>query len=119
VTCTKPEPNSAVQSYRDFADWSARLNGIRPPGNLPPFARMDLNKALAAQGMLPKNIERTITTRHLTGRRTETVRSHHLFNWALSTRDRGLIEEVGDHLVKYKPATAEDYLGLTKKMARK
>ena len=42
-----------------------------------------------------------------------------LFNWALSRRDRDLIEEVGNHLVKYKPASPEDYLGLTKKMAKK
>jgi hypothetical protein len=30
-----------------------------------------------------------------------------------------LIEEVGDHLIKYKSVSAEDYLGLAKKMAKK
>lgn len=118
VTCIKPEQRGAEQRYREFADWSARLNAIRP-GNLPPFPRMELNKALAAQGMLPEEIERTITTTHFGVRRSETVRSHHSYIGQLSTRDHGLIEEAGDHLVKYKPATAEDYLGLTKKMARK
>jgi hypothetical protein len=118
VACIQPKQRGAEQRYRDFADWSARLNSIRP-GNLPPFPRIELNKALAAQGMLPEEIERTISTTHLTGRRTETVRSRHLFNWILSGRDQALIEEVGDHLVKFKPATAEDYLGLAKKTARK
>jgi hypothetical protein len=118
VTCVKPERSGAEQRYREFADWSARLNGIRP-GNLPPFPRMELDQSLAAQGMLPEEIKRTITTSYLTGPRTETVRSRHLFNWTLSARDRALIEEVGDHLVKYRPASPEDYLGLAKKMAKK
>lgn len=118
VTCVKPGRAGAEQRYCEFADWSARLNGIRP-GNLPPFPRMELNKSLASNGVLPEEIERTITTMHLTGRRHETIRSRHLFNWALSARDRDLIEEVGDHLINYKPASAEDYLGLTKKMAGK
>lgn len=118
VTCTKPEQRGAEQRYRDFADWSARLNSIRP-GNLPPFARIELNKALAAQGMLPQEIERTITTSHFGVRRSETVRSHHSYIGQLSGRDQALIEEAGDHLIKFKPATAEDYLGLAKKTARK
>jgi hypothetical protein len=118
VTCVKPKWAEAAQQYCEFADWSARLNAIRP-GNLPPFPRMELNKALAGQKMLPEDIVRTITTTHLTGRRDETIRSHHVFNWALAKRDRQLIEEVGDHLIKYKSVSAEDYLGLAKKMAKK
>jgi hypothetical protein len=119
VTCVAPRWAGAEQRYCVFADLSAQLNAIRP-GNLPPFPRMELNKALAAHQMLPEEIERTITTRNITGaRRNETIRSRHLFNWALSARDRQLVEEVGDHLIKYKSVSAEDYLGLAKKMAKK
>ena len=118
VSCIKPKWAGAERRYSEFADWSAQLNGMRP-GNLPPFPRMELNEALAANDVLPESIERTIVTRHLTGRRTETVRSHHLFNWILAGRDRQRIEEVGERLVKYKLISPDDYLGLTKKMAGK
>lgn len=118
VTCVKPKRPEAAEQYCEFADWSARLNAIRP-GNLPPFPRMELDKALAEQRMLPEEIVRTITTKHLTGRRNETIRSRHLFNWILSQRDRELINEVDDHLIKYKSVSAEDYLGLAKKTATK
>jgi hypothetical protein len=118
VTCAAPGHTGAERQYCEFADWSAQLNAIRP-GNLPPFPRMELDKCLAAEGMLPEEIERTITTRHLTGRRSETVRSRPHFNWTLSVRDRELIEEVGDHLIKYKSVSVDEYLGLAKKMAKK
>ena len=114
----KPEHDGAERRYCEFADWSARLNGLRP-GNLPPFPRMELNKALAEPQMLPEEIERTVSTTHLTGRRTETIRSRHLFNWSLSKPDHERIEEVGNYLTQYTPANVEDYLGLTKKTARK
>lgn len=120
VICMKPEQSGTERRYREFADWSARLNGMRP-GNLPPFPRLELNRALVKQGMLPKEIERTISTTHLTGKRTETVRSQHRFNWALNTQDRTKVEQVGDYLKDFKPALVEDYLGMNqvKKTAMK
>jgi hypothetical protein len=118
VTCIKPEQAGAEGRYRQFADWSAQLNAMRP-GNLPPFPRLELNQALFNRSLLPQEIERTVTTVHLTGRRTESIRSRHNFNWALSGRDRELMEKVDDQLVQFKSASVEDYLGLGKKMARR
>jgi hypothetical protein len=120
VTGAKPDHAGAHVLYRQFADWSARLNGMRP-GNLPPFPRLQLNENLAAKGLVPEEIERTISTMHLTGRRIEIVRSQHRFNWALNTQDHQRIDQVGDQLVDYKPTSVEDYLGLNqvKKTAMK
>jgi hypothetical protein len=109
VECIKPEHTGADKRYRDFADWSARLNAMRP-GNLPPFPRMEMNKSLAARNMLPSKIERTISTFHLTGTRTEVVRSHHLFNWQLSLSDRRRIDQVGDYLTQFEAVSPEVYL---------
>lgn len=111
ATCTKPVVPGADRRYREFADWSARLNSLRP-GNLPPFPRLQLNKALAAQGMLPEDVERIISTSFLTGRKTESVRSQHRYNNMLNVNDREWIEQVGDHLIQYTSASVEDYLGL-------
>ena len=113
VATSKPGAAGAQKRYREFADWSARLNAMRA-GNLPPFARMELNQVLAAKGMLPEEVERTISTKHLTGTRTEVVRSHHLFNWTLSAQDRQKVEAVGDFLGTYSAVSVEDYLQLDK-----
>jgi hypothetical protein len=110
---TSPEHSGADRKYREFADWSARLNSMRP-GNLPPFARLEVNKALAAHTVVPEEIERTISTVHLTGRRNEVMRSRHLFNWSLSANDRKRIEEVGDQLSTFTSVTQQRYLGLEK-----
>jgi hypothetical protein len=118
VKCVKPEQTGMERRYCEFADWSAQLNAMRP-GSLPPFPRMKLNEALAAEGMLPEEIERTITTKHLTSRRTETIRSKHSFIGAIAVPDRERIEQVGDLLVKLEPTSPDDYLGLVKKMANK
>jgi hypothetical protein len=113
VTCVKPEIPGADKRYREFADWSARLNSMRA-GNLPPFPRMEMNKSLAARHMLPSKIERTITTTHLTGKRTEAIRSEHLFNKSLSVQDHRRIEKVGDYLTQFAPLPIEEYLDVKK-----
>jgi hypothetical protein len=109
VECTPPNLAGADTRFRDFADWSARLNAMRP-GNLPPFPRMEMNKALAARKMLPTKVERTISTSHLTGTRTEVIRSQHLFNWKLSLEDHRRIDKVGDYLTQFAPISPEEYL---------
>jgi hypothetical protein len=48
-----------VTAFRYFADQFARLNALRP-GNLPPGARLEVNKALAERKLLPLEITRTI-----------------------------------------------------------
>ena len=113
VACIKPEFAAAGKRYREFADWSAQLNGMRP-GSLPPFPRLELNKALAAHDFLPEEIERTISTTHLTGKRTETIRSSHRFNWQLSVQDRERIEQVETYLTTFTTTTVGEYLQLDK-----
>ena len=54
-----PKTKVAVQQYREFADWYARLNSARP-GNPPPFARLELNRQLAENGLVPDEIHRSL-----------------------------------------------------------
>jgi hypothetical protein len=113
ATCCKPEVAGADKRYREFADWSTRLNALRP-GNLPPFPRMEMNKALAARGMLPSEVERTIVATSFTMKRTDVVRSYHLYNWALSAPDRRKIDTVGEYLTQFQSVPVEEYLQLEK-----
>lgn len=108
VTCVEPGSVGADQRYREFADWSARLNAMRP-GSLPAFPRLELNKALAERGVMPEQIERTIVTPRLTGNRTELARSRHNFNWTVSAKDHRDIDRVGDYLNEFTPVEADVY----------
>jgi hypothetical protein len=43
-----------VSRYREYADWSARLNTLAP--GLPPMARIELNREIAMRGAVPRKI---------------------------------------------------------------
>jgi hypothetical protein len=104
----KPKQPDAVGIYRQFADWYARLNATRP-GNLPPFARLELNKASAERGLIPEEVELTVAPSNRLVGRTLVVRSRHLINWRLANTDRQRIEEAGDHLVNFQAVKFREY----------
>ncbi len=56
VATVKPEQAEAIRAYRDFADWTARLNATCV-GGLPPGARLVLNESLLAIERLPSQVE--------------------------------------------------------------
>lgn len=100
----KPEQPAAVFRYQEFADWSARLNACRP-GNLPPYARMEVGKQLADRGLIPEEITRTmIAPGRLGNKRVELTSRHHV-NWAVSTKDRKRIETVAEQIGKFEGVT--------------
>jgi hypothetical protein len=92
ATGIEPKQPDAVNRYREFADWYARLNAMRP-GNIPPFARLELNRALAAKGLLPEEIVRTLRLGRVLPDKQE-ARSKQLIHWQLSNTDRRRIRDV-------------------------
>ena len=103
----RPERAGAAREYRYFADWYARLNATRP-GNLPPGARLELNKALADQELLPLEVTRTITP-SLPLSKKIVARSRHLVNWTLGGEDRKRIDRVGTYLVEFPSVSFDEY----------
>jgi hypothetical protein len=106
--CTTPKLPSAVTSYRSFADWYARLNATRP-GSLPPFARMELNRAIAQRDQVPEEVELTVEPKIRYVGRKLVVRSRHLFNWRLSNTDRKQIDQAGTHMADFEAVTVREY----------
>jgi len=106
--CATPKLPSAVTSYRSFADWYARLNATRP-GSLPPFARMELNRAIAQRDQVPEEVELTVQPKIRFVGRKLVVRSRHLFNWRLSNTDRKLIDQAGTHMADFEAVTVREY----------
>jgi hypothetical protein len=107
------QSQQAARMYRNFADWSARLNATRP-GNLPPGARLSLNQALDDRGLLPLEITRTITQMNPLHKKLE-IKSRHLVNWTLSGKDRKEIERVGDFMAAFGAVSYDEYRSLPAK----
>jgi hypothetical protein len=111
----EPPNESVVRRYRNFADWYARLNGMRL-GNMPPFARMQLNAELEQKGIVPGVVTKTVTPRGVLAKPVE-VSSKHLFTWKINPSDEKRINEANNHLVSFKDVTIEQYLDWQKRVA--
>ncbi len=100
----RPQHAAAVHAYRQFSDFFARFNALRP-GSLPPGARLELDRVLAERGLVPIEIERTVVS---PGRKLE-VRSRHLINWILSKQDQQRIATAGNYLAELKEVDFEEH----------
>jgi hypothetical protein len=117
VVARPAERPEAVHAFRYFADQFARLNSLRP-GNLPPGARLDLNRAMAERKLLPLEITRTIPAANPLGRKL-VVRSRHLVNWSLSGEDRKKIDRAGTCLAEFASVSFDEYRASSAKPAPK
>lgn len=103
-----PKDTETVERYQLFADWYARLNATRP-GNLPPFARIELDRALAQRRLIPEEVELTLMPKNrLLGRKIE-LRSKHAFIWELSKSDLKRIETAGQYLATFEMVSFQRY----------
>lgn len=108
---------SGAQRYRQFADWYARLNAIRP-GNLPPFGRLELNEALADRGLLPLEIERKVVIDRPVANKTLHAKSKHTVTWLISNTDQGRINQTSHNLARYREVKPSEYWTEPVKTAR-
>jgi hypothetical protein len=113
----RPPSSDIVDRYRLFADWYAQLSAMRP-GNLPPFPRMELNKVLAKDGLVPEDVERIMTVARVFPPKKITARSHHLMNWRLSEQDHKRIRTAGDQISEFRTVEAPDYFQLDRVAAQ-
>lgn len=116
ATGTEATNPMTAEAFKEFVDWSSRLNAIRSGGSLPPGARLALNRELAQRNLLPEEITRVTIQPGLRDKKLE-VRSRHLFNWTLSGADRKRIEQAGDHLANFRAVTFGEFRALPAKPA--
>lgn len=114
----QPKFPQAVKEYNLFATWYARLNATRP-GNLPPEARIALNRALADRGLIPIEVLRTITASGRIGNKKLELRSHHLVNWTLSGEDQKKMERADDAMAKFSLVSFDEYTKPAAKTVKK
>ena len=73
---------------------------------------IQLNAELAAKGLIPKTIERTIVHKQGLKEHRQVLRSQHLVNWRLSHTDRKLIDRAGTCLATYPTVSFREYVQL-------
>ncbi len=114
VESEKAPSESAAREYRHFADWYVRLNATRPGGK-PPFARLEVNRALFERQLIPGSVELTIPARSWALGKTVKIRAEHAVSWQLLPADRRRIDLADEYLAKFKDVGFEDFRGLAKR----
>lgn len=101
----------ASKQYTLYADAYAHLNTLVSPAHLPPFARLELNRALERRGELPKEVTLTVTSPSRIPGKSESVviRSVHHVAWKLLESDRERIEQTGRALSEYSSVDLAEY----------
>lgn len=107
ATGTPAKWDPAIQKYRHFADWIARLNSTRI-GNLPPYSRFELNRVMAKQKLMPKTIQRTVMLDRV-GLRKQVVRSEHSIHWQLTNTDRKRISSTGNLMAECREVSVNEF----------
>ncbi len=98
----------AVRQYKQFADWYAQLNATSP-GRMPPFPRMELNKALAERWLIPQHIDLTVSVPGGSPARKIKVRSEHRIEWKLSNADLQRIQQVQQDTANFRAVGLIEY----------
>jgi hypothetical protein len=92
----------AAKQYHDFSDWYARFNAMTNVGSTPPFARMAVNEELADRGLVPTEVQLTVSSQSGLGGRAVTMRSEHHVSWRLLEADLEKIAETANQLAAFK-----------------
>ena len=107
-TVSAPSPEVA-QQYRDFLDWTARLNAIMTPEAPPPFARLVVNEEVAGRNLMSESVEREIPQQLALAGRGLTMRSEHVLTWRLLQKDHDQIAQTGSQMASFKLVPFADY----------
>jgi hypothetical protein len=93
----------ALDEYREFLDWYARLNTLLGAGP-PPGPRLEVNAALARYQVIPISVELTRDGEK------EPLRAQHEFTWMLSKADLARIDDAAASLAAYRSVDNEEFL---------
>ena len=103
---TTSEPTMAMQPARfaEFTDWAARVNLVRKLGP-PPFARINLGREIASEGLVPS----TIKLRLSSGNQSRTFLSRYTFKDGLSEAGQNRLDEVAGMIALYQEVSLDRY----------
>jgi hypothetical protein len=105
-----PEANpSIVQQYREFCDWYARLHPLLVPGASPPFARLQVNAALAQRQATASQVVLTMSSGRGLKPQHTTIRSVHHIVRPLAPADLERVAQTRTFMDSLKLVTFDQY----------
>jgi hypothetical protein len=96
VETTTPRSAAIVEQYRQFSDLSATMNAMLNRG-WPPFARLQVNAALAEEKLIPTKVNLLFPSKSLLGQRKH-FRSEHELHTRVTDSDQQKIAQAEEHL---------------------
>jgi hypothetical protein len=103
VATIPAEDAVTLARFREFTDWSTRLNSMMN-STPPPGPRLELNAVLEKHGVVPVEIRRTVDAT------ANSLRSVHLFTWRLSQEDHGRLDKARQYLATFEKVSNEQFL---------
>ena len=119
LTCSSPlvtyravlsfdQTPTAVEQYREFSDWYARLNAMLTPGSRPPFGRLVFNSSIARRKAIATQVVLTLAS-DKPGGKPSTVRSTHQITRGLTPTDLDRVARVGELTKSFKLESFDRY----------
>ncbi len=104
-----PDDPSIAESYRDFADLYCQVNTMLNPAHSPPFARMQLNAALAERDAIPATIHLTIRPKRSFPPTRVTLRSEHELVRSVGQPDLDRVAQTREFMNIFKLVSFDEY----------
>lgn len=105
--------NKDMSRYFEFIDQYALLN-VTDPKKLPPFARLELNKLIKENSLMPKTVEMELNLPSSNGTRKIRAKSKHFVIWKLSKTDQARIASATKMITEFKTVGIEEYRELNR-----
>ena len=102
------ESPAAVEQYREFSDWYARLNAMLAPGSRPPFGRLVFNSSIARHKAIATQVVLTLAS-DKPGEKPSVIRSTHQITHALTPTDLDRIARVAELMKSFNLESFERY----------
>lgn len=107
----KSKSNESFEAYVDFANWYSKLSAT-DPRQMPPFARLEVNKAISKHQLIPKEVERVYRPKNNVFGTTIQAKTKHYVVWQLSKKDRQRIDDALDHITQFKEVSLSEFYEL-------
>jgi hypothetical protein len=109
VEVATPENPAIVERYRAFADLYCQVNTMLNPRQSPPFARMQLNAALAQRGVIPAAIHLTLRPKRSFPPTRITLKSTHELVRSVGQPDLDRVAQTREFMNIFKLVSFDEY----------
>ena len=84
---------------------------------MPPFARLELNKAISRHGLIPKEVDRVYRPKNSAFGTAVEAKTKHYVVWQLSSKDRERIENATGYISDFRNVSLSEFYGLAEAVA--